>query len=511
MYDAIASVFEKVINNFYKKGVSVKCVDTAETAYCEGNNITLPKDLLERFTQDKLPRFTVLYHELGHALYSHDLTALLRKWQNMPVQNNPYAWDEKYMHLINWIEDLFIEWKLVQDYSYLYDIINCLKKLTFTYDIEAIDKAFNHYYIRGCAPNVLGINDGLTFHKHIDDLLTLRKAYMFGQGPITLLSNKSKETKYIKGIIDFFNWCVSKTIFEDVPLPPLSNPNNILQKGNGSGQSNQNTSTNRGKGSSISQHTHMVGQYKEVFPDIDASNTVSFVKEFVAENKLIKEELANRSKVDCQETSLDGLFNSTYSDSAVITNKAIIKNFYNPNRLIDHVLFKYPNKSFNNVSIYRDISGSTHNNTSFSLINSICKFLIDKIPIAKHFYLYASGDISILETDFQDWDDSDNIPDVYSVDETFQQFSWGTNSGAIADVMTEQLSDKWLNIIVTDGDLNDLMRRDNINSLLENVYVIAIDDDCNRSVIDPSRYIFIKDESEIESIIGHLVNMKGGF
>ena len=32
--------------------------------------------------------------------------------------------------------------------------------------------------------------------------------------------------------------------------------------------------------------------------------------------------------------------------------------------------------------------------------------------------------------------------------------------------------------------------------------VIAIDDDCNRSVIDPSRYIFIKDEPEIESIIG---------
>ena len=102
MYAAIASVFEKVINNFYKQGVSVTCVDTAETAFCEGNKITLPKDLLERFTQDKLPRFTVLYHELGHALYSHDLTMLLNKWKNMPIQNNPYAWDEKYMHLIGY-------------------------------------------------------------------------------------------------------------------------------------------------------------------------------------------------------------------------------------------------------------------------------------------------------------------------------------------------------------------------------------------------------------------------
>ena len=43
----------------------------------------------------------------------------------------------------------------------------------------------------------------------------------------------------------------------------------------------------------------------------------------------------------------------------------------------------------------------------------------------------------------------------------------GTNSGAIADVITEQLNDKWLNIIITDGDLSDLMHRDNINSLLE--------------------------------------------
>ena len=70
MLEALASVYEEIVNNFYKQGVSVRVSDTPDTAYCQGDNITLPRHLLEEFTAQKLPRFTVMYHELGHALYS---------------------------------------------------------------------------------------------------------------------------------------------------------------------------------------------------------------------------------------------------------------------------------------------------------------------------------------------------------------------------------------------------------------------------------------------------------
>jgi hypothetical protein len=66
------------------------------------------------------------------------------------------------------------------------------------------------------------------------------------------------------------------------------------------------------------------------------------------------------------------------------------------------------------------------------------------------------------------------VPEVYENNELFRELGGGTNSDAIADVITQQLNDRHFNIILTDGDLNALMRRDNIAALLENVYVIGV-------------------------------------
>ena len=74
--EALTKVFESTVNNFYKQGVSVVLSDTPDTASCDGDLIVLPTHLLETFYEQNLPKFTVLYHELGHALYS----LLLRYW-----------------------------------------------------------------------------------------------------------------------------------------------------------------------------------------------------------------------------------------------------------------------------------------------------------------------------------------------------------------------------------------------------------------------------------------------
>ena len=123
--------------------------------------------------------------------------------------------------------------------------------------------------------------------------------------------------------------------------------------------------------------------------------------------------------------------------------------------------------------------------------------------------MYASGDISILETQFQDWDDHHEEPDLYAIDPVYQQMDGGTNSGAVADVITEQLSDKWLNIIVTDGDLDDLFRRDNIDALLKNIFIINVGTCHQSNKVDPTHMINIKDESEIPLIANAMLNMKG--
>lgn len=538
MLNYLADIFEKVINNFYKKGITIMLSDNPSTAYCCGDEIVLPKPLLKKFSKQRLPRFTVMYHELGHALYSHDLTYLLSKWENLPIKNNVYAFNQKYMHLINWIEDFYIEKMLVKDYPFLSDILWCLKALKVDYNIEDLDKAFNYYYKKNKASTSLSLQDQLTFTNYINRLITLRSANSFGRGPISMLSAKSKETQFVKLITEFYKWCVDKNIFKDnTTLPPLSNPNNTISITSISNDckpisdnaipnpndtlsndtlSNDTVDINKlitdtlsnniTRDGSYSDHSHIIG-VTETVPNYDPKETEIFSDKFVAEEKLIKEEIMNQARVDSVHESLDGLFNSLFKPTSIIQSKIIVPNFFNPNRLLDQVLFKTPAKSFNNVSIYRDISGSTYGNC-FTLINNICKYLNEKIPIAYNFYLYASGPISILQTEFEDWDDMYYVPARYDNDPIFNQLGRGTNSSAIADVISSQLNDKWLNIIITDGDLYDLMQRDNIEALLQNVFVIFVEEDL-RYIKDCPNHIVIKDESDIPLITNALINMKG--
>ena len=107
------------VTTFYREGCRVT-LEENDTAYCtEDNKICLPPSLLTEFKDNNLPRFCVFYHELGHALFSTDSYNLLNEWKN----SNSNTYNPKYLHLINWIEDFYIEDMLVKHYSYLKDII----------------------------------------------------------------------------------------------------------------------------------------------------------------------------------------------------------------------------------------------------------------------------------------------------------------------------------------------------------------------------------------------------
>ena len=510
MYKILNKIFEEILQNFYDPEITVRIDDKESNAYCSDKSIVLSQQLLSTFAKQKLPRFNILYHELGHALYTGPMFELINKWENIPSKSHSeLEYNNKYFHLINWIEDFYIENELLKDYPYLDDILKCLKRLPITYDITAIDKAFNHYYVYGYSSSELSAIESMEFYNYINTLLQYRRSYNFGKGPISLLIHNSNETRYIKTLIEFYNWCVQKKIFkENTVLPKLSIPCNIVVPSlisvpQESTIGDSNDWISECTGGSSSEHTHIIAKYLECFPDLDTSKLDVFLDDYVTEEKLIKNEIVNQSRVDSKKQSLDGLFNSRYIDTPIQQSKVIIKNFFNPNRLIDQVLFKTPSKSFNNVSIYRDISGST-SGQRHTLINTICKFLLDHIPIAANYYLYASGNISILQTNFIDWPDYSNQPKEYLNNPLFKQMSCGTNSDAIADVITEQLNDKWLNIIVTDGDLNALMGRDNIESLLENVFVISL-----ANIDNIKNYIIVKDETEVPNIIPALLKLGG--
>ena len=211
-------------------------------------------------------------------------------------------------------------------------------------------------------------------------------------------------------------------------------------------------------------------------------------------------------QVNTQGSTISGLFNGRYSDSSIIQPRPQIVNFFNPHRLIDQNLFLKKDHTYMNVNIFRDISGSTRGDIH-ELMHYVTEHLLKEIPVEVDYYLYSSGEISIVKIDYIPWKNSDQAPDEYANNEVFKQFGGGTNSDAIADVMTQQLSDKWLNIIITDGDLNSLMHRENIFALLKNVFVVAVKDR-----LDPRLHgITINDIKDVRSINNVLasINLDG--
>ena len=527
---AYANVLQFITNNFYTQPgeeifVEIDDKSNANNFY-DGKRIVLSGELLDSFGKLNLPRFLVYYHELGHHMYSKGMFQLIDTWQKQ--NSGPLEWNPNYHHLVNWLEDFYIEARLKREHSYLTDVVNCIRKMPPEYDISQIQYAFNYYYVHEAPTPSLVYLDQIVFKKYIDKLLQLRDSNKtrFGHGILTTLSiKKSNETIFAETIIEFYNWCVSKNIFDDQQkMPPLKNPNQHLVPGKGQTTSqllqdvaglfddkkHLDTGKSVSSGGSISDHAKELGkviisQYKEA-PHIKQA-TDMLQEHLVQEKTLINKEMLDMSmRSQTQRHTLDGLFTPNYVESMIIQPRISVTNFFNPNRLVDQRLFLERGHTYMNVAIYRDISGSTSGQTH-TLMSKVVEKLLEQIPVDVTYYLYASGNISILEVPYVRWDHDAVKPKEYVNNPLFEQLGGGTNSDAIADVMTQQLSDKWLNIIVTDGDLNSLMARDNINALLKNVFAVSVHGNLDKNV----NGIEIKDETKINDITAAMqtLNLSG--
>lgn len=491
---AYAKVLEYITNTFYrtKENQPIMIQLTSgeiKRNYYDGSRIVLAEQLMDAFKDLNLPRFLIYYHELGHHLYSHGMFEVENKWAKYVPQQSPLKFEKKYHHLVNWIEDFYIEERLVNEHPYLTDVVTCIKQLPPDYDINRIEYAFNYWYHHQAPTPALSYHDQVSFKAYILKLLGMRSANpdQFGRGVVnTLAIVKSKETKYVELIIEFYNWCVDRKIFpKDKVLPNLSNPNNHLAQGQGNGQPGNTGGQGKGGGKGSSdKHTGKVGRsdYVEV-PHIKNPTNV-FKEEVASENKMINKHLLDMSqRLQVQQHSLDGLFSAQYEDSTIIHPRVKIPSFFNPNRLVDQNLFRKKKHTYMNVAIFRDISGSTHKQGGHDVMHHVCEKLMRDIPVDISYYLYGSGPISIVEVPYVGWEDHNETPKIYAENPLYKQMEFATNSDAIADAITQQLSDKWLNIIVTDGDLRALMKRDNIYKLLENVFIIAVGADVEKELL----------------------------
>lgn len=520
---AYANVLQFITNNFYTsdgENIQVVITDEKDNLY-DGKKIVLSESMLDTYGSLNLPRFLIYYHELGHHLYSKGMFVMLDTWRK--ITSGPLKWLEHYHHLVNWIEDFYIEKRLKKEHNYLTDVIDCIRKLKPEYDITQIQYAFNYYYVHEAPTPTLVYADQLIFKNYIDKLLSFRDTNKtrFGMGILTTLSIKpSNETQFATTIIEFYNWCISKNIFQDLknpPPPPLTNPNQHISSldsrsqiqafmdklGNKIGQDKH--LTNLG---TSNEHSKTVGEFDFYKEQTHIKEPTDLIKtELVQEKTLINKELLDMSqRIQAEQSTLDGLFTANYKDSINIQPKVNVLNFFNPNRIADQNLFLEKGHTYMNVAIYRDISGSTSGETH-RLMSTVCEQLFKDIPVDITYYLYSSGDVSIIEVPYIRWDNDHETPKEYESNPLYEQLGGGTNSDAIADVMTTQLSDKWLNIIVTDGDLNSLMHRENIYALLKNVFVVSV----NSPLQENLKGISIHKEADVKHINSVLqtVNLSG--
>lgn len=525
--EAMSKVLTSITNNFYRtdenKEIEVVFDDGPKATsnklggnYYDQQKIVLGTGLMQAFKDLNLPQFMVYYHELGHHLYSQGLFKLNDAWQKIKAPS-PIEWKKEYHHLENWIEDYFIEYKMINELPYTKDILTCIKALPPSYDIYDIKYVFNFYYVHGAVSPALSHQDGVVFHTYINKLLQLRgvSSTRFGSGVLSTLvgltGKKSTETQFVELLIEFYTWCVNKGIFDPSkpPQPALDNPNmhNDLDTGGGSGGSDPNDASGGGGGGSVSPHTRQVGKKTQWTQRTHISTaTPTFIDQVAREAEILNKELLDMSqRLQTDNSSLEGLFNTNYHDSTIIQPKVIIPNFFNPIKIAQMELFREKEHAYMNVAIFRDVSGSTEGRIH-RVMHQVCEQLYKDIPVDITYYLYASGDISIVEMPYVPWESSSNIPPLYKQNQLFNQLGGGTNSSAIADAITQQLSDKWLNIIVTDGDLHDLMSRDNIYSLLSNVFVIYVG---TTDQVDGLYGITIQDTNDIRLINAKLARING--
>lgn len=497
--NAFADLLTFTTNTFYGNPEYDIRVRFGDDNYYDQKEIVLSRTLMDEFQKINIPRFIVYYHEVGHHLYSQPMFKVLKMWEQ--IKAGPVAFDERYLHLTNWIEDFFIEEKLLADYFYLTDIISCIRKIPPAYDIRKIEYAFNFYYTHKGVTPALSYTDAVVFKTYIDTLLKIRHAPMFGTGVIMQLYMKpNRETTYVKTIIEFYKWCQSRGIFppDDTTLPELTHPTNYLspEQGGGGSTTENNTSDDSDEDKTGSYDDGNLGShivYKEM--PVTNQSAQELIDEFVAENKLIDKHIIDMSQTHQTENiTLDGLFNSRLKVSPFIQTRVIIPNFFNPNRIQDMMLFNQQTRTYNNVAIFRDVSGSVSGQIHY-LIHLVMEQLIKDIPVPVDFYIYGSD---LVKVNYMSWSEYGDTP--YDI-----HVGASTNSDLIADAITEQFDDRFLNIIITDGDLYQLFDRDNIEGLLQNTFIIYVKSNPDSRALN---YVVIEDIQDLPKIYPALIELE---
>ena len=441
-----------IYRSFYTETGSVSIQPGHEGGFInmDSAQMTLYEKYIIDLWDSGVPPLLVFYHEIGHLLFT-----------TQDVVSVGHSLHKDVFNLLNWIEDFYIEERLMKELYYVKPYIKMLHEVVpeFIDDWQKPEFAFNYYYaFEGQIP--LWMNQttpaiGQTFNNYIKRLLNLRR---------NITSNFAQQ-RFVNELTNFYQFCVAhKILTPSTPPPPTQPQPQTIQGGGGTGSLGASSSgSGRGQGGQGSSNDLAFdgsGSSNTLGQDIlDPNNydpnyqptpvhtvykPLDPVKGF--DKTLVDLMLSLQGELDKQ------LFNDfKFQRRGKLALVQRTKNTISPRNLIDpiaiatnrnDIYLEYTTEEQNYVgyNLFIDASGSVGFNMDY---NHGVKKIIDIIEQYPH-TVYSFNDTLVKWTPKE-------ISKVLQLRGT-----GGTESSLIAPVVLEKREELNLNIIFSDGDLTYL-------------------------------------------------------
>ena len=480
--------FEKYLNSiyssFYKSDGTLKIKPGSEGGFVnlDSMEITLFEKLVTDLWESGVPPLLVFYHEIGHVLYT---TGEVVTWAKSLTPS--------VFRLYNWVEDFYIEDKLMKELYFIKPYIKMLHEVVpdFIDDWEKPKFALHYYYCyEGLTPRWMDKTKpdpiGAQFKRYIEQLKHLRSTF----------TSKFAREKFIRLFEEFYMFCTKHGILSKETPPPPMDPSG---EGSGTGSSGKGSS---GKGKSSGEPTGAGGSHTGSGPGTGGitEGAGAGEGEGEGEGKAGEGTYADDEGEDVPESKiirppfkpLDPTkgFDPLFKELMEMIEKEYEKSMYDsfrlakrgkpelvpitlptssPRSMVDpiaietgrsDIYLEYSTEEFayTAYNLFIDVSGSVGYNPTF---NQLGKNIID---IIKHYPYAVYG----YGNDVTKWDQRkiDDILKLHCTD--------GTESPIIGDIILEKKELGNLNIILSDGDLGNLCRRKDISEITKQYLFVFV-------------------------------------
>lgn len=462
--------FEKYLNSVYQAfytsegKVTLKPGHEGGFVNLDNMEIVLYEKLIGDMWESGIPPLLVFYHEIGHVLYTTKELTDYGKTLTPEV-----------FTLLNWIEDFYIEDRLMNELYFIKPYIKMLHEVVPEHIDDWNKPHFSlHYYytFEGLTPRWMDKTSppiARTFKKYIEQLKHLRLSF----------TSRFGREKFIRMFEEFYSFCVEhKILTKHTPSAPTEPrpADEGLGKGKGKGSGSGGEHTGKGGARTIKGEGEETSGAAEgdTYAD-DEGEDVPESEIFIPPFKPLDRAKGFDPMFEELMTLLEKEFDKSMFDDFKLAKKGKpqlvprTRATMSPRSMVDPIAiathqpdiyleYSVEDFAYTAYNLFIDVSGSVGHNKTFNTLGKKIIEIISAYPYA----VYGYGN------DVTKWDQKqiDNIMDLYCGD--------GTESPIIGDIILEKKELGNLNIILSDGDLSNLSRRPDIKEITNQYLFIFI-------------------------------------